>query len=236
MMHPTLSLMLSAQDIEHGLKALKQQAEGVAVPLERAKARRQAMRRDLQALKDKLERVIQDRRRTEKDLLELEGKLTAAQSRQSAVRNPKEALALEHQIDTAQAAATAAETAVFDLMEQEENLGKRLETDSARTGRDLEALDTEIKRLNTLLQEKIDLANGLREERIAALNRMDEETRENYEWLVNKYGPGTAVAPVSGAACGGCGSMLLPDQKNKVRDTSALHRCSHCYRFMMQND
>lgn len=227
--------MLAAQDIEMELKGLKQQAEGVSVPLERAKARRQAMRCDLLALKDKLEKTTHDRRLTEKDLAELEGKLTAVRSRQSAVRNPKEAQALENQIETAAAAATAAETAAFDLMENEEVLTKRLESETARVARDLETIDTEIKRLSGLLQEKIDLANALREERIAALNRMDEDTRDKYEWLVKKHGPGTAVSRVSGAACG-CGAMLLPDQKMKVRDTSELHRCTSCYRFMLQDD
>lgn len=235
MMHPHLTQMLAVQDIEIELKGLKQQADGVSVPLERTKVRRQALRRDLQLLKDKLEKTTQERRRTEKDLVELEGKLSAVRSRQSAVRNPKEAQALETQIETAAAAASAAETAAFDLLENEETLTKRLETETVKTARDLETVDAEIKRMSGLLQEKIELANGLREERIAALNRMDEDTRDKYEWLVKKHGPGTAVAHVSGAACG-CGAMLLPDQKMKVRDTSELHQCTSCYRFMLQDD
>ncbi len=235
MMHPHLTLMLAAQDIEMELKGLKIQTDGVSVPLERTKARRQAMRRELQALKEKLELTTQERRRAEKAHAELDEKLVAARSRQSAVRNPKEAQALENQIETAATAATAAESVAYDLMEKEETLGKKLEIEKIRVARDLDVIDTEIKRLSTLLQEKIDLANALREERIAALNRMDEETRERYEWLVKKHGPGTAVSRVSGAACG-CGAMLLPDQKTKVRDTSELHRCTSCYRFLMQDD
>ena len=84
-----------------------------------------------------------------------------------------------------------------------------------------------------LLPQLLALAAGLREERISAVNRMDEETRENYTWLVNKHGLGEAIANTSGGACSGCGSMLLPVQINQVTDKNTLHRCTHCYRYLL---
>src|SRR5690606_9233993 len=148
-----------AQEIERELKILKGQTEAVSIPLEKAKARRQATRRDLLLLKEKLEKTKQDRRQAEKDLTELEGKLASARTRQAAVRNPKEAQALEQEIERAEAAATKAEAEALDLMDREETLGQRVEQETARVTRDLESVvDPEINRLSSILQEKQELA------------------------------------------------------------------------------
>lgn len=236
MSHPAIDKMLAAQDIERELKILKDQAEAVSIPLERTKARRQSMRRDLQNLEDKLSRTIQERRQAEKDLAEIEGKLASIRTRQSTARNSKEAQAFEHEMENAQSTVAATEETALALMDQEETLTARREQETARINRDFKTIDTEIQRLSGLLQEKQNLAKDLREERIAAINRMDEETRESYEWLVKKHGPASAVAHVSGAACGGCGAMLLPDQMMKLRNSQELHRCTHCHRFLIQED
>lgn len=225
--------MLAAQDLEQEILVLRNQGEAISIPLEKTRARRQAMRRDFQALKNKLERTRIDQRQQEKNLAELEAKLEAAQGRQSVVKNPKQAEALELEIERAAAAASTAEEETLQLMEQEETLVKRLATEEGRLERDMQVITPELERLGKLLEENQSMAQALREERIAAINRMDEETRENYEWLVNKHGMGQAVSRVSGAACGGCGSMLLPDQNMKIRDQENLHRCTHCYRFLI---
>lgn len=235
-MHPQLKVMLEIQDLEKELIILKSQAEAISIPLERTRARRQAARRDLLAVKDKLERTVQQRRQQEKDLAEMDSKLKQAYERQVSVRNPKEAQALDAEIERIMAAQNAAEDDGLAVMDAEEQLTKQLADRTASTRRDVEQMDTEIKRLEGLLAENQSLATGLREERVAGLNRMDAQTRESYEWLVNRYGSGQAVADVKGAACHGCGSMLLPDQRMKVNDLEALHRCSSCSRYLLGSE
>ncbi len=233
-MHPAMTAMLAAQDIERELKVLKSQMEAVSIPLEKVKARRQATRRDVLVLRDKLEKTKLDLRQAEKELAELEQKLAAARTRQMAVRNPKEAQALEQEIERAEAAATKAEQETLELMDREQLLTERLEKETERVKRDLEqVIDPEIARLTGMLQEQQELAKALREEHITAMNKMDEDTRDTYEWLTNKHGTATAVSTVSGAACGGCGAMLLPDQIMKVKETEKLHRCDHCHRYLL---
>ena len=233
MTHPELSQLLDIQDMERELKELKVQADLVSTPLEKTRARRNALRGDLKALKDKLERLQKDRREAEGTLSEAEARVKTARERQSAATSAREVSDLERMEEQAVTAAAQAEETVLSLMEQEDALTKTVEETGQRTDADFEKIDAEMERLGGLLKEKQDLAKGIREGRIAALNRLDGETREYYEWLVKKHGPAQAIAYVEDNACGGCGSVLLPDQIATVNDPSQLYRCTHCYRYLV---
>lgn len=230
--HPQLIAMKDVQDLEKELIALKGKAEAISIPLERTRARRHAARKDLISRKEKLDRTIQDRREKERELGELETKLDAAQTRLSSARNAKEAQAHEAEIERMAAARDTAENDALELLDKEEHLTMQLDEASTRTNRDFEQIDAELERLEGLLGENQALAKGLREDRITALNRLDSDIREHYAWLIKRYGAGQAVARADGGACGGCGSMLLPDQAMKVDDLSTLHKCSHCARYL----
>lgn len=232
-MDPDLAVLLQVQDLERELIALKSQAQAISIPLEKCRARRQATRRDLILAQEKLERTTKNRREQEKELEELEAKLRATEERLSAVRTPREAEALNAEIERTTQAAAAAEEAALTLMEQEEHQGRVIEETRVRIGRDLEVIEEEFQRLAGLLEENQSLAAGLREERIAKVNQLSPEVRSHYDWLLKQYGPGQTVSPTDGGACNGCGSMLLPAQALKVHDRSVLHRCSHCARYLV---
>jgi len=231
-MHPQMTIMLEAQDLEKELLHLRGVAEAISIPLERTRSRRQAIRRDLIAARDKLERTTLARRQKETELKELEQKLALANERLTLARNSREAEAQQAEIEKATASAGSAEEDGLELLEKEEQLTAALEQLRSRVDRDVQQLDEEIQRLEGLLQENQDLAKGLREERIAVVNRLEQKIREHYDWLLKRYGPGQAVADTTGAACSGCGSLLLPDQAIKVNDAAQLHKCTHCGRYL----
>jgi predicted nucleic acid-binding Zn-ribbon protein len=230
--HPQLASLLQVQDLERELVALKGQAEAISIPLEKTRARRQMLKRDVIQGQEKLEHIIKLRREKEREMADLEHKLSAAEARLSSARNSKEAQAHEAEIERARAGSGAAEDEALALLEREEHQTGHLEKIRARTDRDLVQINEEIARLEKLLEENQRLAKGLREERIAAVNALDPQVRGHYDWLLKRYGPAQAVVRVSGAACGGCGSMLLPDQALKVDDLSQLHQCTHCARYL----
>lgn len=232
-MHPEMSKLIQIKELEVELIALKGKAEAISIPLEKSRARRFAARKDMIDAQDKLTRIIEGRRGIERDLAELSDKLQAAEARMSAVRNAKEAQAQESEMERLKSDISAAEDEALDLLEKEEMLSARIEQATIRTDRDVAVIDEEMNRLAKLLQENQHLARGVREDRIAAVNRLDKPVRENYDWLLKRYGPGQAIVSVNGGACGGCGSILLPDQALKMDDSSLLHRCTHCNRYLL---
>lgn len=232
MQHPEMQKMLNAQDLEKSLVALKADADVLSVPLEKARARRAAVKQDVRAVKAKLEDLQKRRREAEATLADSDTRARTARERQQTATSTREVSDLERAIELAVTQSAASEESVLEMLEQEDELQARVTELEAKAARDLETIEAEMKRLGDMLKEKQELAKDLREERIAALNRMEEETRENYEWLVRKHGPGQAVADARDGSCGGCGAMLLPDQLQKVRDESQLFRCTHCYRFL----
>jgi len=226
--------MLDAQDIERELKELKIQSDLVSAPLERARARRQMVVADLDKVRRQLDAIRQQRRTVEAELADAEARAKSATDRQSTATSTREVSDLEKMLEQALSSISSAENAGLELMEREDELERKLATETEKADREREKIEAEILRLSTLLKEKQEMAKALREERITALNRMDEEVRENYEWLVNKHGAAQAVSSSNGGACGGCGAMLLPDQLNKVKDPSQLYRCTHCYRYLLE--
>lgn len=233
MPNPLMKQMLDAQDLEKELVALKQQANAIAVPLEKARARRQAFKTDMLRLSEKREQVRKQIRSAEADLQDHEKRRKTVEERIAQASNPRQVGEMEKALQSTANEISLVEESTLELLEREEQLTRQMEELQARTDRDVGKIDEEIQRLEGLLKEKQDLSADLREERVAALNRMEPEHRENYEWLVKKHGPGQAVVSCAEGACGGCGGMLLPDQLIKVRDATELHRCTHCYRFML---
>ena len=226
--------MLDAQDIERELKELKIQADLVSAPLERTRARRHMVVADLDKVRRQLDSIQQQRRQVEAELADADARAKSATTRQSTATSTREVSDLEKMLEQATAAISNAENTALELMEREDELSRKLAAETEKANREMEKIDTEVQRLSGLLKEKQEMAKALREERITALNRMEEEVRENYEWLVNKHGAAQAVAASNGGACGGCGAMLLPDQLNKVKDPSQLYRCTHCYRYLLE--
>lgn len=221
------------KEIELELLSLKGKAEAISIPLERTRARRFAAKKDMIDLQDKLNRLVTRRRQIDKELVELDSRQKQAEEKMYAVRTSKEAQAQEAEIESIKSTVAELEDEALSLLEREETLATRIDQLKLRTERDLAVIDEEMARLENLLEENQRLAKGVREDRIAALNRISKEVRENYDWLLRRFGPGQAIVRVDGGACGGCGSILLPDQALKMDDDSLLHRCTHCRRYLL---
>lgn len=232
-MHPDMAGLCQVKEIELELLSLKGKAEAISIPLERTRARRFAAKKDMIDVQDKLNRLVARRREIDKELVELDTRQKQAEEKMLAVRTPKQAQAQEAEIQSIKTAVAELEDEALSLLEREETLTARIEQLNSRTQRDLAVIDEEMARLENLLEENQRLAKGVREDRIAALNRLSKEVRDNYDWLLRRYGPGQAIVRVDGGACGGCGSILLPDQALKMDDDTLLHRCTHCRRYLL---
>lgn len=235
-MSDTLRDMLRLQELDLELNELNQRAKAAAPKIDAlakdALRRADGLKKTEAALADTTAR----RRRAETDLKAAEDKLAHAVHAQEQVRTAKEGVAATHEFDAAKAKVDALENEILTLLDGEETGAAALATARAAAAKTGAAADVERGRLTAMLVENKGLAKDLREERIAAANRIDEEALPDYEWALKEYGT-PAIVGVRDGACGGCGTALPPHTLNDIREPGAPPvPCDRCRRLLARLD
>lgn len=226
-----LNWLEDLQEIDQELLHLREdlkKIEGVLDGVGRDRTLRAAVQ---QKRKQQIATAAADRRKLEGDLAATESKLTRFRQQQEQVRTAKEAEAMEHEVSMCSAAISALEEKILQLLETEEKLAVTDEAKSASESHRQSESEAEEKRLTTLKTEKEQLSKTLAGDRNAALNRLPEDLRDQYEWLVKRHGP-TALVRVDKGACGGCGNMLVAQQAVAAAAGETLVQCPNCRRYL----
>jgi uncharacterized protein len=149
------------------------------------------------------------------------------------VKTAKELDAINHELATVEADISRLEEQLLALMEEEERADADLKAKKTAAEKLASRAAVEAKRLTTLRDEADALLAGLREDRIVALNQLDDEVRNKYERLLKK--PGLPVlASLKDDACGGCGAILPAHTGIQVRsDGVEVIQCPRCLRFLL---
>jgi hypothetical protein len=234
-MLPEIEKILQLQGVDADIAKLEaecgQRKQRVEL-LGRDTAKRAAMLKQLEAAFCELP---PRRHALELELKTREDKLARARKQAELVRTPKELEAANHQIEMASAEISRFEEQTLELMEQEENLAAELSRKKAAAEKQAEAANEEVARLTELQDEAKALLRGLREDRVSLANRLDEDLRASYEWLLGKFGASVAVR-VNGQACGGCDAILIPSLVLDAKLATKLTQCNHCLRYLVADE
>lgn len=123
------------------------------------------------------------------------------------------------------------ETIDIELMEEKELLEEKInnqEKDVESVGKDL--LERR-KSLEKMLQESAELKAKLESNRDKLIKSIKPEVLKRYE-VVRKARRGTAIVPVLGASCSGCGAMVPPQKITEIRIDKIPLTCDECSRFL----
>ena len=179
------------------------------------------------------ERDMLDGQRSEMEArLDLEsGKIRDSRMRQNRVRNDREMLALQREIDLAKEATQQVEEQLIAVMEHLESLTGQLA--EARTV--LEAMETqlpeEVAARRQLAEDILRGLEGERQERDALARGMSDSLRSKYEQIFQKRG-GTAVVEVRNGTCLGCHMHVPPQLFNELQKFRDMRQCPNCHRIL----
>jgi len=147
------------------------------------------------------------------------------------VKNPKELIDLQEQVEHLKKASRDGEDKVLDIMAEMEATQTRI---SART-RELTRMEENwLQEQSHLSQERIDLIaslSRLEQKREEIVSRIDSASLELYQNLRGK-GQGRAVAKVEQGMCQGCRIVLPMSKLQQVRIAQELMQCSSCERIL----
>ena len=147
------------------------------------------------------------------------------------VKNPKELVDLQEQVEHLKKATRDGEDRVLDIMAE-------MEATQARMGASTKELtrmeENWLQEQSHLSQERIDLSaslSGLEQKREELMSRIDSAGLELYHNLRGKE-HGRAVAKVEQGMCQGCRIVLSMSELQRVRIAQELVQCSSCERIL----
>jgi predicted nucleic acid-binding Zn-ribbon protein len=159
------------------------------------------------------------------------GKIRDSRMRQNRVRNDRELLALQREIDLAKEATQQVEEQMISVMEHLERVTQELA--DARAA--LQAMETQWPDEVAARREKADAIlrglEGERQQRDALAQGMNDSLRSKYEQIFERRG-GTAVVEVRNGTCLGCHMNVPPQLFNELQKFRDMRQCPNCHRIL----
>lgn len=123
------------------------------------------------------------------------------------------------------------ETIGIELLEEKEDLEKKLAEQESNVEKLSKDLVEKREDLENLMQESADQKGKLEKDRSNLIKSIDSSVLKRYD-IVRKARHGTAVVPVIGSSCSGCGAVVPPQKVAEIKEGKTIHTCDGCSRFL----
>jgi len=223
--------LAALQEFDQKLKERVDQVDALVAEADSREAELNAQRQVVAQLSE--QRAALDKQRAEMDAkLEVDGgKVRDNRMRLNRVRNDRELLALQREIDLGREAAQVLEEELIQVMENLERVTAQLEEAQASLGELEQAAVGEIEERR---QEAARLSEGLEGERAARedlAGGIEAALRRKYEQIFSRRG-GSAVVEARGGICLGCHINLPPQMFNELQRYREVRQCPSCHRIV----
>lgn len=160
-----------------------------------------------------------------------EAKIKGSRMRMTRIRNERELLAMQHEINVSKEANQQTEEQLLVLMEHIENMDRRLgEIHESLGGLEGEAAQVIASRQARVREIDQDLATRLAQRETLVVG-MNASLRSKYEQLFARRG-GSAVVEVRNGTCLGCHMHVPPQLFNELQKFRDVRQCPNCRRIL----
>jgi predicted nucleic acid-binding Zn-ribbon protein len=223
--------LAALQEFDQKLKERIDQVDALVAEADSRESELEARRRAVAELSQ--QRDALEKQRAEMDAkLEIDGaKVRDNRMRLNRVRNDRELLALQREIDLGREAAQVLEEELILVMENLERVTAQLNEAQAALA-EIEA--STVGEIAERRQEAARLSEGLDGERAARENLaggIDVVLRRKYEQIFSRRG-GSAVVEARGGICLGCHINLPPQMFNELQRYREVRQCPSCHRIV----
>lgn len=226
-MNEGIRRMLDVQVLDQELDRLDKDYKHLKDEVDKLEAEYARRKKILAAMATQATQLAKRRGALELEEKTAEDAIKQTTRRMEMVKNARELEALNHQMEAAQATLGRLDEQLLELMDEEEKLQSREKEGRESTSRFVTKAKAEKARMEKLMADNRQLADGLRTDRERAAARVDEKLMEVFEWLRNKQKMLPVVA-LQGEACGGCGSLLPPGVVAAMAVAEEPKQCPHC--------
>jgi predicted nucleic acid-binding Zn-ribbon protein len=211
------------QELEQMVKAFPAKLEGMSADLKRVE---QMLERERTQLTD----TESWRQRQEDEMKSEETRAIQAKQRSAAVKNAKEYMANERELQATRKQAQEREEEVLKLVDAVESAKKSITQHEA----DFTALKEHVAAEEQTAREKIAELEGQiaaeRKEREVAAARVRPDVLKKYSTI--RMRRGLAMAPVKNGTCQGCNMNIPPQVFNQLQRGDTIELCGNCNRII----
>jgi len=226
-----LKYLIQLQALEDRKKALLKEKEEIPKLKIRKEREFQEFEAQYVMKKAELENLQKHHKDLEKEIAELERKLSRCIQKEREVKTNEEYRALLKEQEYLKVEIVEKEDKVLECMERVEILSKEVK----RLGKEVEERRSRLKQELTELDEatlsidaKVEAVEKAQKE---IKEKLDPQVRRRCESLMARQG-GIAVAPVEKGICKVCHVSLPPQQFIELQKDTMVMNCPHCHRFI----
>jgi predicted nucleic acid-binding Zn-ribbon protein len=226
-----MKLLIGLQECDTRIRYIQAKREEGPVKIERLKADLNVLEKQLESELGRLETCKKERRRSEKEIEELESRIQKSTIKLDNVKSNKEYKAALKEIEDIRRGKSLLEDKVIEIMEEIEELEARCFESNAEKEefkkRAEEGREEILKEMKVLEEDLV-----MRErERERFCQAVDGELLRRYDSL-RKQKWGLAVSPVIKGVCQTCHMGIPPQQFNELIRGDGLMTCPNCMRII----
>ena len=123
------------------------------------------------------------------------------------------------------------ETIDIELMEEKDILEEQIKNQEKNVESVSKDLSARRESLEKLLHESAEKKAQLESDRDKLVKSIEPNVLKRYD-VIRSARRGTAVVPVLGASCSGCGAVVPPQKIAEIRADKTPYTCDECSRFL----
>jgi uncharacterized protein len=187
--------------------------------------------KDIENGKQRIKEIQLDLNKTELRVKEDNQKIDNLKDQLFKVTTNKQYDALMLEIDHLKEQLDKDETIDIELMEEKDTLEEQIKNQEKNVESVSKDLSERRESLEILLHETAEQKAQLESDRDKLMKSIEPNVLKRYG-VIRSARRGTAVVPVLGASCSGCGAVVPPQKIAEIRADKTPYTCDECSRFL----
>lgn len=230
-MLPDLDRLIRLQELETAVTTARQAIAAFPSQREALEKRLAEHTRRLEAADLRLTENQAARRVLEKDVAEVQARLSRSREHSMAVKTNKELWAIQAEMENANAEIRRLEDRILERMLEADDLADAVQTARQALEQEQAAILDEQSRLERERERFQARVERHAEDRAALVTGLAPHLLDTFETLIRGR-RGTAVGAVRDGRCGACQVRLRPQLYNDIRANERLIQCESCQRIL----
>ena len=226
-MNQTLEQLIKLQEIDHRLLEIRELMGDLPSTVESQEEELAVLENENKEKKQRLDEIDKEARHLEREIEDLNSKMTKHKDQLYLVKSNKEYDSLNNEIDHMKVNISEFEEQLINIVDEKEKLEELMKLNSSKIGTISELLSSNKVELNSAMAETKNEKAELEKNRSILFSNIEPIKLNDYE-KIRENRDGTGMESIIGQACGGCYSQLPPQTIIEIKKNINVMNCPNC--------
>ena len=226
-MNQTLEQLIKLQEIDHRLLEIRELMGDLPSTVESQEEKLAILENENKEKKQRFDRIDKEARHLEREIEDLNSKMTKHKDQLYLVKSNKEYDSLNNEIDHMKVNISEFEEQLINIVDEKEKLEELMKLNSSKIETISELLSSNKVELNSAMAETKNEKAELEKNRSILFSNIEPIKLNDYE-KIRENRDGTGMESIIGQACGGCYSQLPPQTIIEIKKNINIMNCPNC--------